>query len=209
MSDNSPHSKIPEPALRRLPWYLSYVKLLKKQGHQQVSSTQIAKKINVSATQIAKDLSYVNINGKTRVGYNIDQLIEVLEDYLGFKRMHTAVLFGVGSLGAALLSDSGLEQYGLKIHAGFDVDSSVIGQKINEIPVFHSDEFVIRNKKLKAQIGILTVPPDIAQEVADFMIEGGIQAIWNFTPFRIRVPEHIVLQNTSLYAHLAVIFNRL
>ncbi|MGI6047787.1 MAG: redox-sensing transcriptional repressor Rex [Petrimonas sp.] len=209
MSDNSPHSKIPEPALRRLPWYLSYVKLLKKQGHQQVSSTQIAKKINVSATQIAKDLSYVNINGKTRVGYNIEQLIEVLEDFLGFKRMHTAVLFGVGSLGAALLSDSGLEQYGLKIHAGFDVDSSVIGQKINEIPVFHSDEFVIRNKKLKAQIGILTVPPDIAQEVADFMIEGGIQAIWNFTPFRIRVPEHIVLQNTSLYAHLAVIFNRL
>ena len=209
MSDNSPHSKIHEPALRRLPWYLSYVKLLKKQGHQQVSSTQIAKKINVSATQIAKDLSYVNINGKTRVGYNIEQLIEVLEDFLGFKRMHTAVLFGVGSLGAALLSDSGLEQYGLKIHAGFDVDSSVIGQKINEIPVFHSDEFVIRNKKLKAQIGILTVPPDIAQEVADFMIEGGIQAIWNFTPFRIRVPEHIVLQNTSLYAHLAVIFNRL
>lgn len=209
MSDNSPHSKIPEPALRRLPWYLSYVKLLKKQGHQQVSSTQIAKKINVSATQIAKDLSYVNINGKTRVGYNIEQLIEVLEDFLGFKRMHTAVLFGVGSLGAALLSDSGLEQYGLKIHAGFDVDSSVIGQKINEIPVFHSDEFVIRNKKLKAQIGILTVPPDIAQEVADFMIEGGIQAIWNFTPFRIRVPEHIVLQNTSLYAHFAVIFNRL
>jgi len=209
MSDNSPHSKIPEPALRRLPWYLSYVKLLKKQGHQQVTSTQIAKKINVSATQIAKDLSYVNINGKTRVGYNIEQLIEVLEDFLGFKRMHTAVLFGVGSLGAALLSDSGLEQYGLKIHAGFDVDSSVIGQKINEIPVFHSDEFVIRNKKLKAQIGILTVPPDIAQEVADFMIEGGIQAIWNFTPFRIRVPEHIVLQNTSLYAHLAVIFNRL
>ena len=77
MSDNSPHSKIPEPALRRLPWYLSYVKLLKKQGHQQVSSTQIAKKINVSATQIAKDLSYVNINGKTRVGYNIEQLISL------------------------------------------------------------------------------------------------------------------------------------
>jgi redox-sensing transcriptional repressor len=123
--------------------------------------------------------------------------------------MHTAVLFGVGSLGAALLSDSGLEQYGLKIRAGFDVDASIVGQKINNIPVFHSDEFVLRNKKIEAQIGVLTVPPDIAQEVADFMIEGGIEAIWNFTPFRIRVPEHIVLQNTSLYAHLAVMFNRL
>ena len=209
MDRDNYHSRIPEPALRRLPWYLSYIKLLKKQGYSKVSSTQIAKKINVSATQIAKDLSYVNVSGKTRVGYDIDELTAVLEDFLGFKRMHSAVLFGVGSLGAALLSDSGLEQYGLKIYAGFDVDPTIVGQKINKIPVFHSDDFVLRNKKLNAQIGILTVPPDIAQEVADFMIAGGIEAIWNFTPFRIRVPEHIVLQNTSLYAHLAVMFNRL
>lgn len=209
MTDNFQLSKIPEPALRRLPWYLSYVQLLKKQKIKHVSSTQIAQKINVSATQIAKDLSYVNINGKTRVGYDIDELIGVLEDFLGFKKMHTAVLFGVGSLGAALLSDSGLEQYGLKISAGFDVNKAVVGQEINEIPVFHSDEFAEKNKELKAQIGILTVPPDKAQDVANYMIERGIQAIWNFTPFRIRVPEHIVLQNTSLYAHLAVMFNRL
>ena len=207
--NNLHHSKIPEPALRRLPWYLAYVKLLKKQGQSKVSSTQIAKKINVSATQIAKDLSYVDISGKTRVGYDIDRLITVLEDFLGFKKTHSAVLFGVGSLGAALLSDSGLEQYGLKILAGFDIDDSVVGQQIHQIPVFHVDEFAAKNKKIKAQIGILTVPPDVAQEVADFMIAGGIQAIWNFTPFRIRVPEHIVLQNTSLYAHLAVMFNRL
>jgi redox-sensing transcriptional repressor len=82
-------------------------------------------------------------------------------------------------------------------------------EKSRVCPVFHSDDFAAKNKKIDAQIGILTVPPDIAQEVADFMIAGGIQAIWNFTPFRIRVPEHIVLQNTSLYAHLAVMFNRL
>lgn len=209
MKDSNYRSRIPEPALRRLPWYLSYVKVLKKQGHNNVSSTQIAGKINVSASQIAKDLSYVNVNGKTRVGYDIDQLIAVLEDFLGFKKMHSAVLFGVGSLGAALLSDSGLEQYGLKILAGFDVDAAVVGQQIHHIPVFHSDDFMDKNKKLKVEIGILTVPPDIAQDVADFMIAGGIQAIWNFTPFRIRVPENIVLQNTSLYAHLAVMFNRL
>jgi len=101
-------ARIPEPALRRLPWYLSYVKLLKSQGEVIVSSTQIAKKIDVSASQIAKDLSYVDINGKTRVGYDIDDLITVLETFLGFKKSHKAVLFGVGSLGAALLSDSGL-----------------------------------------------------------------------------------------------------
>lgn len=209
MSVNNHLQKIPEPALRRLPWYLTYVKLLKNQGKSNISSTQIAEKINVSSTQIAKDLSYVNISGKTRVGYDIDQLIEVLDDFLGFTRMHSAVLVGVGSLGGALLSDSGLEQYGLKIFAGFDVDASVVGRVINDIPVFHSNDFVEKNRELKADIGILTVPPGKAQAVADMMIGGGIQAIWNFTPFRVVVPEGIVLQNTSLYAHLAVMFNRL
>jgi len=202
-------TKIPEPALRRLPWYLSYVKLLQSQGEMIVSSTQIAKKIDVSASQIAKDLSYVDIHGKTRVGYDIDELINVLETFLGFTNTHRAVVFGVGSLGAALLSDSGLEQFGLKIIAGFDVNDAIVDQSINNIPVFHSGEFIERNKTIKAEIGILTVPPGNAQEVSEYMILGGIKGIWNFTPFRIRVPEGVVLQNTSLYAHLAVMFNRL
>ena len=204
-----PNYNIPEPALRRLPWYLTYIKLLKKKGQTHVSSTQIAKKINVSSTQIAKDLSFVNVSGKTRVGYEIAVLIEVLENFLGFTSQHRAVVLGVGSLGGALLSDSGLEQYGLKIFAGFDVDEKVVGTKINDIPVYHIENFIQHFKELKPHIGILTVPPDIAQETADFLIQNGIRAIWNFTPFRIRVPEHIVLQNTSLYAHLAVMYNRL
>lgn len=204
-----PNYNIPEPALRRLPWYLTYIKLLKKKGQTHVSSTQIAKKINVSSTQIAKDLSYVNVSGKTRVGYEIAVLIEVLENFLGFTSQHRAVVLGVGSLGGALLSDSGLEQYGLKIFAGFDVDEKIVGTKINDIPVYHIENFIQHFEELKPHIGILTVPPDIAQEMADFLIQNGIRAIWNFTPFRIRVPEHIVLQNTSLYAHLAVMFNRL
>ncbi|MBK5194945.1 MAG: redox-sensing transcriptional repressor Rex [Proteiniphilum sp.] len=202
-------TKIPEPALRRLPWYLSYVKLLQSRGETIVSSTQIAKKIDVSASQIAKDLSYVDIHGKTRVGYDIDELINVLETFLGFTNTHRAVVFGVGSLGAALLSDSGLEQFGLKIIAGFDVNASIVNKEINNIPVFHSGEFIRRNEIIKAEIGILTVPPGIAQEVSEYMIRGGIKGIWNFTPFRILVPEGVVLQNTSLYAHLAVMFNRL
>jgi redox-sensing transcriptional repressor len=201
--------KIPEPALRRLPWYLSYVKLLRSHGETIVSSTQIAKKIDVSASQIAKDLSYVDISGKTRVGYDIDELINVLESFLGFTNTHRAVVFGVGSLGAALLSDSGLEQFGLKIIAGFDVNAAIVNKQINNIPVFHSGEFIRKNEIIKAEIGILTVPPGIAQEVSEYMIRGGINAIWNFTPFRIRVPDGVVLQNTSLYAHLAVMFNRL
>lgn len=201
--------KVPEPTLRRLPWYLSNIKLMKEKGEQYVSSTQISKEINIDASQIAKDLSYVNISGRTRVGYNIDALIEVLESFLGFTNMHKAFLFGVGSLGAALLRDSGLRHFGLEIVAAFDVNPELVGKDLNGIPIFHSDDFEAKMKEYDVNIGVLTVPINIAQEITDKMVAGGIKAVWNFTPFRIRVPENIVVQNTSLYAHLAVMFNRL
>ncbi|MDY4248708.1 redox-sensing transcriptional repressor Rex [Bacteroides pyogenes] len=201
--------KVPEPTLRRLPWYLSNIKLMKEKGEQYVSSTQISKQINIDASQIAKDLSYVNISGRTRVGYNIDALIEALESFLGFTDMHKAFLFGVGSLGAALLGDSGLHHFGLEIVAAFDVNPELVGKDLNGIPIFHSDEFEAKMKEYDVNIGVLTVPISIAQDITDKMVDGGIKAVWNFTPFRIRVPENIVVQNTSLYAHLAVMFNRL
>ena len=179
--------KIPEPALRRLPWYLAFLKLMKEKGEVFVSSTQIAKEINVDPSQVAKDLSFVNISGKTRVGYEIETLINVLEDFLGFTVQHKAFLFGVGSLGAALLQDSGLKQYGLEIVAGFDVKKSLVGKQINGIPVFHMNDFPAKQKEQDVTIGVITVPIDKAQEV----------------------PENIVVQNTSMYAHLAVMFNRL
>ena len=201
--------KVPEPTLRRLPWYLSNIKLMKEKGEQYVSSTQISKEINIDASQIAKDLSYVNISGRTRVGYNIDALIEVLESFLGFTNMHKAFLFGVGSLGGALLRDSGLQHFGLEIVAAFDVNPELVGKDLDGIPILHSDDFEAKMKEYDVNIGVLTVPINIAQEITNKMVDGGIKAVWNFTPFRIRVPENIVVQNTSLYAHLAVMFNRL
>lgn len=200
---------VPEPTLRRLPWYLAFVKLLKQRGESCVSSTQIAKEISVDSSKVAKDLSYVHISGKTRVGYDIDTLIDVLEEFLGFTSSHKAFLFGVGSLGAALLRDSGLTQYGLEIVAGFDVRKELAGTKINGIPVYHISELEAKQKEHHATIGVLTVPVDKAQEVTNIAIASGIKAIWNFTPFRIQVPSHLVVQNTSMYAHLAVMFNRL
>ena len=192
--------KVPEPTLRRLPWYLAFVKLMKGKGEAFISSTQIAKEINVDPSQVAKDLSFVNISGKTRVGYDINALVDVLEDFLGFTSQHKAFLFGVGSLGASLLHDTGLSQYGLEIVAGVDVREDLDGSM---------DDFPAKQKEYGATIGVITVPVEKAQEVTDRIIEGGIKALWNFTPFRIRVPEHIVVQNTSMYAHLAVMFNRL
>lgn len=200
--------EIPEPTLRRLPWYLAYVKLLQSQGTQVVSSTFIARSIGIDSALVAKDLSFVNISGKTRVGYQVDSLVTILEEFLGFNMQHKAYLFGVGNLGAALLSDRGLLQYGLEIVAGFDVDPGLCHTTVAGIRIYHIDEL----KEIRDQdvtIGILSVPVERAQEVTDRIVESGIGAIWNFTPYRITVPQDVVVQNTSMYSHLAVMFNRL
>ena len=208
-SETAPFFKVPEPTLRRLPWYLAYAKLVLKEGESFLSSTQIAKNIAVDASMVAKDLSYVQISGKTRVGYDVEVLVSVLEEFLGFTNSHDAFLFGVGSLGGALMHDDGLAQFGLEIMAGFDVKYELTGTSINRIPIHHIDRFVELQKQTGVNIGVLTVPVDKAQAVSEMMIAGGIQAIWNFTPYRIRVPENVIVQNTSIYAHLAVMFNRL
>ena len=200
---------LPEPTLRRLPWYLAYINLLNAKNIEYVSSTQISKDINVDASQIAKDLSFLNIKGKTRIGYEVKSLAKELEDFLGFKRVHNTFMMGVGSLGAALIQDSGLSQYGLRIVAGFDVNPLRIGTSICGVPIIHVSELKMRQQELNAEIGVLAVPVENAQEATDVMINGGIKAIWNFTPFRIKAPENIVIQNTSIYAHLAVMYNRM
>lgn len=207
-TDTNISIRLPEPTLHRLPWYLAYVKLVQAQGIEYISSTQISKAINVDASQIAKDLSFINISGKTRVGYEVGSLVYVLEQFLGFTLQHRAIVYGVGRLGAALMHDSGLAQYGLEIVAGFDI-RQLPQNNINGIPVFNTQDFAEKRAELDVHIGILTVPVDKAQEATDNMVENGIRAIWNFTPYRLRVPDNIVIQNTSIYAHLAVMFNRL
>ncbi|MCM1109777.1 MAG: redox-sensing transcriptional repressor Rex [Clostridium sp.] len=200
---------LPEPTLRRLPWYLAYVKLLRERGVEFVSSTAIAKELNVDSSQIAKDLSFLELRGKTRIGYEVSQLEGALRDFLGFNEPHRAIIVGVGSLGAALIADSGLSHYGLDIVAGFDIDPAVVGSTIRGVPVHDLRELESRRARLEAEIGIITVPVDQAQEVADLLVASGIKALWNFTPFRIRTSAGIVVTNTSIYAHLAVMYNRL
>ena len=209
IQSQAPLRELPEPTLRRLPWYLAYVGLLKERGVDYVSSTQISKEINVDASMIAKDLSFLNIKGKTRIGYEVAVLEHELQDFLGFKRGHNAVMIGVGSLGASLIQDSGLVNYGLRIVAGFDINPDVVDTDICGVPIYDMNRFAQLIPSLKADIGIIAVPIHVAQEVCDIMVDAGIKALWNFTPFRITAPEDIVITNTSIYAHLAVMYNRL
>lgn len=200
---------LPEPTLRRLPWYLAYVSMLHTDNVEYVSSTRIAEELDVDPSQIAKDLSVLNIKGKTRIGYEVASLEHELRDFLGFREDHAAVMVGVGSLGAALMRDSGLSRYGLKVVAGIDIKPELIGTSIDGIPVCSIDELPDLIKRYGITIGIVAVPVENAQSVAEAIMDAGIKALWNFTPFRIRVRDGVVVTNTSIYSHLAVMYNRL
>ena len=192
-----------------MPWYLAYVSLLREMKVEYVSSTQISRELKVDPSQIAKDLSFLDIRGKTRIGYEVALLEHKLEEFLGFRREHRAVIVGVGSLGGALMQDSGLSRYGLQIVAGFDVDPEITGKNRHGLPVYDVSELTAKVRELQVGIGILTVPVEHAQATADRLIEAGVKAIWNFTPYRICVPDGVVISNTSINAHLAVMYNRM
>ncbi len=200
---------LPEPTLRRLPWYLAYVDILKARELEYVSSTQISRALNVDASQIAKDLSFLGLKGKTRIGYEVKALAEALAGFLGFHNSHNAFVIGCGSLGQALIRDSGLANYGLRIVAGFDISPSLTGLDIGSVRIHHIDDIYDVMDENPASIGILCVPVECAQESADIAIAAGVKAIWNFTPYRVKVAQDIVMANTSIYAHLALIYNRL
>lgn len=200
---------IPQPALGRLPWYLAAVSALDDAGVEYISSTQLSRRVNVEATQIAKDLSYLGIRGKTRIGYEVAALNRSLVEFLGFRRSHKAVIAGVGSLGSALLADSGLHRYGLDIVAALDINPSLIGTVMAAVGIHHIDHAKHLVQSLHAEIGVLAVPADCAQEVADRLVDAGVKAIWNFTPCRIAARDGVVVQDTSIYAHLAVMYHNL
>lgn len=200
---------VPEPSVRRMPQYLHLVRVLQAQGEENVSAPTIARLLNFDPTQVVKDLSYTGVSGKQRVGYSTVELVNALEDFLGFNRPREAFLVGAGFLGSALIQYQGFRESGMKIVAAFDVDKRKFGTDICGVPVFDLEKFRDLASRLHISIGIITTPSGVAQSIADLMVVWGIKAIWNFAPTALKVPEHIIVQDTHIYSNLAVIINKL
>lgn len=200
---------VPEPSVRRMPAYLTLLKHLNGKGFIHISGPQIGERLNIDSTQVVKDLAYAGANGRPRVGYVVEELIEHLEEFLGHNRKHEAFLVGAGFLGSALMQYPGFTEAGMKIVAAFDTDKNKIGKEIAGVMVFDIEKFRDLAGRLHITIGIITTPASVAQNVADLMVCWGIKAIWNFAPVNLKVPSHIIVQNTHMYSNLAVIINKL
>lgn len=197
------------PTLKRLPLYLRLLRKMKEDGEEYASGTVVAKELGLDPIVVRKDLAITGAVGRPRLGFPMEEIIEAIEEFLGWSNTTDAFLVGAGSLGRALLGYKGFEQHGMRIVAAFDNNPDVIGQKIHGKEILGIDKMPELAKRMHVQIGIMTVTASVAQEVANAMVEGGIRAIWNFTPTTLDVPEHVILQREELASSLAVLSHRL
>ena len=200
---------VPEPALRRLPLYHRFLKESVASGREHVSCTDIGADLKLDPTQVRKDLEAAGIEGRPRVGYVLCDLLVSIERFLGWNNVHETFLVGAGSMGAALLGYRKFEECGLSIVAAFDADRAKAGTQIHGKLVLPVGQLVELARRMHILIGIITVPAAAAQGVADLMVQGGIRAIWNFAPLRLRVPESIIVHNEDLYCSLASLSQKL
>ena len=202
---NQPLS-LSEQALKRLPRYLLFLKELQQKECAFVSAPAVAKHLGLNEVQVRKELSLMSsVPGKPRTGFLVDNLIENMETFLGYRNVDDAVLVGVGSLGHALLGNPGFDQCGVHIVAAFDRNEAMDGLTVHDKPVFSVRKLTNLCRRMHIRIGIITVSPEQAQIVCDQLVEAGILAIWNFAPVQLRVPENVLVRNEDLASSLAML----
>ena len=197
---------IPKATLGRLPQYLEYLRSL-PEIRRTISATAIAKALSLGDVQVRKDLASVCGAGKPKIGYEIDKLITDIESHLGYERLTNAVLVGAGKLGRALLDYDGFEDFGVKIVAGFDCNETVLTKGTKDILPIRDIEVYCREHDVK--LGIITVGVGSAQEVCNKLVQSGIQAIWNFAPVTLKVPNGVLLKQENLALSLAYLNNQI
>lgn len=193
---------VPDIVISRLPWYLQTLNQMARQGMHTVSSSMLAERLGTTAAQIRKDLSYFGGFGKQGTGYSIYYLIEQLQKILNLDRVWQVAVVGAGDLGRALTHYQGFAARGIEIVLLFDVDPKVIGSQVGSVVVqdVAQLEEAVRAEGIK--IAILTVPAQAAQETAERLVDAGVEAILNYAPITLMLPESVRVQHIDPVLHL-------
>lgn len=192
---------IPDIVIGRLPVYLRTLKLLAAEGQEVASSQELGERLGISSAQIRKDLSHFGEFGKQGTGYNVAYLCRQLEKILKVDCIWPVVLVGAGYLGHALAAYNGFENRGFRIVGVFDSDERKVGAQVGELRVEATDNVATWVRRYKVQIGILAVPAEAAQAVADVLIEAGIKSILCYAPITLTVPKHIRVEYIDPVVH--------
>lgn len=188
--------------LNRLSVYLRCLRRLQQEGVQRISSQQLASRFHLSPTQIRKDLAQFGEFGIRGIGYDIDRLAASLNSLLGLDEDYRLVVVGMGNLGSALARYLGFNSGSFRVVAGVDNDPAKVGRPVGDFVVRHTDELAEVVRGARADIGVLAVPAEGAQENYEALVAAGIQAVLNFAPARVQRSRGVPLKNVDLRIHL-------
>ncbi|HHX42115.1 MAG TPA: redox-sensing transcriptional repressor Rex [Armatimonadetes bacterium] len=196
---------VPTPTLERLSTYLRYLLELERAGVETIRSAEIEEPTGISAAQFRKDLSYFGEFGKPGSGYYVSELRARIATILKLDRDQLVLLVGAGNLGAALAAFPVWAQYHLHIAAVFDNNIAKIGRRLWDWEILDIERVAEVNEKLGAEIGIIAVPAEAAQSVADRLVSAGVRGLLNFAPASIRHAPGVAIRNVSLVQEMAVL----
>ena len=190
--------KISRAVISRLPRYYRYLGDLLEAGVERISSSDLSKKMHVTASQIRQDLNNFGGFGQQGYGYNVKYLYTEIGKILGLDRSHNFIIIGAGNLGQALANYASFERSGFILKSLFDVNPRLEGVTIRGIPVRMVDELEDFLKNNDIEIAALTLPKSKAIEVADILVDNGVKGIWNFAHTDLSLSKDVVVENVHL-----------
>lgn len=190
--------QISQAVIRRLPRYYRYLGDLLDNGVERISSNDLSKRMNVTASQIRQDLNNFGGFGQQGYGYNVKYLRSEIGKILGLNESHNIIIIGAGNLGQALANYTSFERSGFFVKGIFDVNPVLDGVTIRGIQIHMMDKLKTFVKENNIEIAVLTIPKAKASEVAELLADTEIKGIWNFAHTDLHVPENIIVENVHL-----------
>lgn len=190
--------EISQAVIRRLPRYYRYLGELLEHGVERISSNELSKRMNVTASQIRQDLNNFGGFGQQGYGYNVKYLYTEIGKILGLDVNHNMIILGAGNLGQALANYVAFERSGFILKGIFDVNPRLEGVTIRGIEIRMMDELSKFIQENDIEIAVLTIPKTKVVEVAELLVENGVKAIWNFAHTDLELPEDVIVENVHL-----------
>lgn len=184
--------------IRRLPRYYRYLGELLENGVERISSSDLSKRMKVTASQIRQDLNNYGGFGQQGYGYNVKYLYTEIGKILGLEENHNFIIIGAGNLGQALANYTSFENRGFILKGIFDVNPRLEGVTIRGVQIRMMDELSSFIRDNDVEIGVLTIPKEKAIEVANLLVDNGVRAIWNFAHTDLNLPDNVIVENVHL-----------
>ena len=190
--------EISQAVIGRLPRYFRYLGELKDEGVERISSQDLSRRMQVTASQIRQDFNNFGGFGQQGYGYNVEYLYEEIGKILGLDKQHHLIIIGAGNLGQALANYMNFEKRGFIMQGIFDINPELFGKKVRNLTVEPMEMLQQRMREKDIDIAVLTIPKSSAVEVADKLVAYGIKAIWNFAHVDLDLPEGVQVENVHL-----------